>query len=294
MNITFKALPSMILLVSTAQFAQAHSDFKVQTLSSTDTAVATSNAIQISHGCDAVGKTPKDVIALSIVFPVAANMQDFKENVVVSKVVGTTVVVDNAYNPSEDFDFGSTPTPTITAVTAGNIFPNTRPIAINGKTVGFQSWLGKPYAGGSPVLETVTDESGTFIETTGSGIFELSKIDFKPTSCVTKLRIFAASVNWCESGKKSFTSWTRLDAWIQSADTVFGSKSDITDVGAPPKLTINRDLTKSPIKEGTNCEGKADTIILQPSSELINNYLPIKSAKWPVGTSGQLFWPTIK
>jgi hypothetical protein len=111
---------------------------------------------------------------------------------------------------------------------------------------------------------------------------------------VQTLKIYAASVNWCESGKKSFSSPTRLDAWVESATTIFGAKSDITEVAHPPKLTIKRDLTKTPLP-ATGCENAAyDTVILQPSNAFIDKYLPIKSAKWPVGTGGQLFWPTVK
>lgn len=312
MNNTFKALTSIALLAGTAQFAEAHSGFKTNTLSSADTAATTWNAINVTHGCgDAAGTTKKDVIALSILFPVAANKADFTANVIASKGLATVLTtsaataaaIDTAYDSSVDFDFGTTgtapntianPTPAITALTTANIFPNTIPVAVNGKTVGFQSWFGKPYTGGSPILETVKDESGAAISTTGSGIFGLGKVIFKPTSCVKTLKIYAASVNWCQSGKKSFDSPTRLDAWVESATTVFGATSDITDATFPPKLTINRDLAKTPITEGTNCEGKADTVVLQPSDAFINKYLPIKSAKWPVGTGGQLFWPTVK
>ncbi|MGB4498730.1 MAG: hypothetical protein WBI40_08520 [Methylococcaceae bacterium] len=311
MNNTFKALTSIALLAGTAQFAHAHSGFKQSTLSSADTTGTTWNAINITHGCgDVAGTTKKDVIALSILFPVAAKA-DFSTNVVASKglataltsATATAAAIDASYDPSVDFDFGTTgtapntianPTPTITALTAGNIFPNTIPVAVTGKVVGFQSWLGKPYVGGSPILETVKDDSGTAINTTGSGVFALSKIVFKPASCVKTLKIYAASVNWCESGKKSFTSPTRLDAWIESATTVFGATSDITDATFPPKLTINRDLTKTPLPV-TGCENATyDTVILQPSNAFIDKYLPIKSAKWPAGTSGQLFWPTVK
>ena len=309
MNHTFKALTSIALLASAAQVAHAHSGFKTNTLSSADTAATTWNAINITHGCgDAAGTTKKDVIALSILFPVAANMDDFKANVVASKIAGTAAaVVDAAYNPSTDFDFGTTgkapapvvtnPTPSITALTADNIFPNTIPVAVTGKVVGFQSWLGKPYTGGSPILETFKDESGAAISTTGSGIFGLSSIKFRGDSCVKTLKIYAASVNWCESGKKSFDSKTRLDAWVEPADTIFShgeNTNDIQDATYPPKLTINRDLVKTPIAAEINCEGKADTVILQPSNAFIDKYLPIKSAKWPAGTNGQLFWPTVK
>jgi hypothetical protein len=295
MNNTFKALTSIALLASTAQFAEAHSGFKTSTLSSADTAATSWNAINITHGCgDVAGTTKKDVIALSILFPVAATADDFKANILVSKSVGTAAaVVDSSYDSSSDFDFGTTPTPTLTAITAGNLFPNTIPIAVTGKIVGFQSWLGKPNVGGSPILETATDDKGAIVNTTGSGIFGLSKVVFKSDSCVKTLKLYAASVNWCESGKKSFQSKTRLDAWVELPGTVFGETSDITDVAHPPKLTINRDLDKTKIT-ATDCEGKADTVILQPSVNFINNYLPIKSAKWPKGTSGQLFWPTVK
>ena len=311
MNNTFKALTSIALLAGTAQFAEAHSGFKINTLSSADTTATTWNAINVTHGCgDVAGTTKKDVIALSILFPVAAKA-DFGTNVFASKGLATVLTssaatkaaIDPNYDPSVDFDFGTTgtapntianPTPAITALTAGNIFPNTIPVAVSGKVVGFQSWLGKPYVGGSPILETVKDEAGTAISTTGSGIFALSKVVFKPASCVKTLKIYAASVNWCESGKKSVSSLTRLDAWVESATTVFGVTSDITDATFPPKLTINRDLVKTPITVGTDCEGKADTVILQPSDAFINKYLPIKSDKWPAGTSGQLFWPTVK
>jgi hypothetical protein len=291
------------LLAGTAQFAEAHSGFKDAKIS--ETTGTTWNAINVTHGCgDVAGTTKKDVIALSILFPVAASMDDFKANVVASKSIGTAAAsVDGAYNPADDFDFGtsgghgtpviSNTTFSISAVTANNIFPNTIPVAVTGKVVGFQSWLGKPNVGGSPILGTFKDESGAAINTTGSGIFGLSKIGFKGTSCVKTLKIYAASVNWCESGKKSVNSLTRLDAWVQSATTVFGGTSDITDAGSPPTLIINRDLAKTPIT-ATDCEGKADTVILQPSDAFINKYLPIKSAKWPAGTSGQLFWPTIK
>lgn len=312
MNNTFKAFTSIALLASTAQFAEAHSGFKTNTLSSADTAATSWNAINVTHGCgDAAGTTKKDVIALSILFPVAANKADFATNVVASKGLATVLTTpaataaayDTAYDSSVDFDFGTTgtapntianPTPAITALTTANIFPNTIPVAVNGKVVGFQSWLGKPYTGGSPILETFKDESGAAINTTGSGIFGLSSVKFKATSCVKTLKIYAASVNWCESGKKSFDSATRLDAWVELPGTVFGETSDITDVAHPPKLTINRDLVKTPITAGIDCEGKEDTVILQPSNAFINKYLPIKSAKWPVGTGGQLFWPTVK
>ena len=112
---------------------------------------------------------------------------------------------------------------------------------------------------------------------------------------LSDLDILAVSLEneYKESGKKSFDSKTRLDAWIESATTDFGETSDITDATFPPKLTINRDVVKSPMT-ATDCEGKADTVILQPSDAFINKYLPIKSAKWPAGTSGQLFWPTVK
>lgn len=305
MNNTFKALTSIALLAGTAQFAEAHSGFKIKEFSSTETTGTTWNAINVTHGCgDSADTTKKDVIALSILFPVAANKADFGKNVIASKglasvlttPVATAAAIDIAYDSSIDFDFGTTPTPTITALTADNIFPNTIPIADGGKIVGFQSWLGKPNAGGSPILETFKDESTTppkTISTTGSGIFGLSKVVFKPASCVKTLKIYAASVNWCESGKKSFDSKTRLDAWIESATTVFGATSDITDATFPPKLTISRDLVKTPIT-ATDCEGKADTVILQPSDGFINKYLPIKSVKWPAGTNGQLFWPTVK
>lgn len=311
MNHTFKALTSIALLASAAQLAEAHSGFKANTLSSVDTAGTSWNAINVTHGCgDSAGKTKKDVIALSILFPVAANKADFTTNVIASKGLAsvlttpaaTAAAIDGAYDPTVDFDFGTTgtapntianPTPAITALTTGNIFPNTIPVAVSGKVVGFQSWLGKPYTSGSPILETAKDDTGTIVNTTGSGLFGLSKVVFKSTSCVKTLKIYAASVNWCESGSKSFNSKTRLDAWIESATTVFGDTSDITDATYPPKLTINRDINKSPIT-ATDCEGKADTVILQPSNAFINKYLPIKSAKWPTGTSGQLFWPTVK
>ena len=315
MNNTFKALTSIALLAGTAQLAQAHSGFKTNTLSSGDTAATTWNAINITHGCgDAAGTTKKDVIALSILFPVAANKADFATNVVASKGLATVLTTpaataaayDTAYDSSVDFDFGTTgtapntianPTPAITALTTANIFPNTIPVAVNGKVVGFQSWLGKPYTGGSPILETFKDESGAAINTTGSGIFGLSSVKFKATSCVKTLKIYAASVNWCESGKKSFDSATRLDSWLEKPETTFltsGQKSsDIQEPAVPPKLTINRDLVKTPIT-ATDCEGRADTVVLQPSNTFINKYLPIKSDKWPVGTSGQLFWPTVK
>jgi hypothetical protein len=302
MNNTFKGLTSILLLVGTAQFVQADSGFKQSTLSSADTSGKTWNAINVTHGCDGVAYPTKDVIALSVLFPVAANAADFKTNVLASKGLAkelttstaTIAAIDPVYDTSVDFDFGTTPTPTITAVTTGNIFPNTIPVAISGKVVGFQSWLGKPYAGGSPILETAKDDRGTIIETIGSGAFELSKIVFRPTSCVQTLKIYAASVNWCESGKKSFSSPTRLDAWVESATTIFGAKSDITEAAHPPKLTIKRDLTKTPLPV-TGCENATyDTVILQPSNAFIDKYLPIKSAKWPVGTGGQLFWPTVK
>ncbi len=311
MNHTFKAFTSIALLASAAQLAEAHSGFKTNTLSSVDTAVTSWNAINVTHGCgDSAGTTKKDVIALSILFPVAAKA-DFATNVVASKGLAavlttpaaTVAAIDSAYDPTVDFDFGTTgtapntianPTPAITALTTGNIFPNTIPVAVGGKVVGFQSWLGKPYTGGSPILETAKDDTGTIVNTTGSGLFGLSKVVFKSTSCVKTLKIYAASVNWCESGNKSFNSKTRLDAWIESATTVFGETSDITDATYPPKLTINRDLTKTPLPV-TGCENATyDTVILQPSNKLINTYLPIKSAKWPAGTSGQLFWPTVK
>ena len=314
MNNTFKALTSIALLASTAQFAEAHSGFKTATLSSTDTAATTWNAINVTHGCGDVAGTAgrKDVIALSTIFPVAANKVDFAANVLASKglaavlttAAATKAAVDQNYDPSVDFDFGtsgghgspviSNTTFSISAVTANNIFPNTIPLVVGGKIVGFQSWYGKPYTGGSPILETIKDETGAAISTTGSGIFGLGKVVFKADSCVKTLKIYAASVNWCESGKKSFDSKTRLDAWIESATTDFGETSDITDATFPPKLTINRDLVKTPITVGTDCEGKADTVILQPSDAFIDKYLPIKSAKWPAGTSGQLFWPTVK
>ncbi|MDQ5940155.1 MAG: hypothetical protein QG557_1105 [Pseudomonadota bacterium] len=318
MKNTFKILTlcsSVALLLGTAQVAQAHSGFKTNTLSSADTTGTTWNAINVTHGCgDKDKKTTKDVIALSILFPVAANQADFAANVLASKGLSTALtsaaatkaaIVPN-YDPAVDFDFGTTgtapapvisnPTPSITALTAGNIFPNTIPVAVNGKIVGFQSWLGKPYAGGSPIVETAKDEiTGSTVSTTGSGIFGLSKIVFKATSCVKTLKIYAASVNWCESGKPSFTSKTRLDAWVEAADTVFstGAETDsIQDATYPPKLTINRDVIKTPLP--ADCAGVADTVILQPSTAFVNKYTPIKSAKWPAGTSGQLFWPTVK
>jgi hypothetical protein len=326
MNTTFKALTSIALLASTAQFAEAHSGFKTATLSSADTTATTWNAINITHGCggDAAGTTKKDVIALSILFPVAANKADFAANVMASKglasaftaatlpstatadekAAATAAVtnavksaIDPAYDSSVDFDFGATPTPTITALTTGNLFPNTIPVAVSGKIVGFQSWLGKPYTGGSPILETVKDESGATISTTGSGIFAISSIKFKPTSCVKTLKIYATSANWCESGKKSFDSATRLDAWIEPTDTILASgqnTADIQDIAAPPKLIINRDLTKTPLPTAGCDTATYDTVIIQPSTGFINKYLPIKSAKWPAGTSGQLFWPTVK
>jgi hypothetical protein len=297
MNNTFKVLTlcsSVALLLGTVQVAQAHSGFKTSTLSSADTTGTTWNAINVTHGCGDSKGASKDVIALSILFPVAATKDDFAANVIASK--GTADVIITNYDPTTDFDFGATRTtpsiaylaPQITALTAGNIFPNTIPIAVNGRTVGFQSWLGKPYTGGSPIIETTKDDKGNTINTTGSGIFSIGKIAFRPTSCVKTLKIYAASVNWCESGSASFKSTTRLDAWVQAADTIFSrgsATSEIQEPPSPPTLTIIRDVSKTPITS-TDCSGQADTIILQPKNEFINKYVPIKAKStsfWPTG-----------
>jgi hypothetical protein len=296
------------------------------------TAVNTNwNGINVTHGCgDAAGKLPKkDVIAISTILPFASDDATYTSNVVTSRYLAADQTAYNSseavtklptsadqavaqkkweldkrvtltdYKPTVDFNFNggnTTYTPSVTALTTNNIFPNTIPVVDSlGKVIGFQSWIGSPYTGSSPIIETFKDAAGAVVNTTGTANFGLGKIDFIKTSCVKTLKIYAASVNWCESGKKAASSATRMDAWIVPGDTVFSQNNataaDTVDVAYPPTLTIKRDLVTNPVT-ATGCN--YDTVVMQSSTTAINNYLPIKSAKWPAGTSGQLFWPTAK
>lgn len=124
----------------------------------------------------------------------------------------------------------------------------------------------------------LTDETGVvraihyrdgFLDPTLTGLLPVrfSGVTFVEESCVTKVRARIGIANWCHhrAGNR------RVDVWIGKATEVFNDL-DVVSIDFWPVLTINRDLAANPLPE--SC-GEGFEVIVEPSNEAINQYLPL-------------------
>lgn len=362
MNNTFKALTSIALLASTAQLVHAHAGFKDQIK---EGSVKTWNAVTITHGCntniggESNSQPHKDVIALSAIFPnspgfgdviirgtkgkaAVAEVKDATGNVTTKAVDGFTVgEEDKIADLSKDIVGSGTSSSGVPLVSAlslvnvgGAMFANNIPkVDSKGNVRGWQSWSGTSPYNSAPLLESAKKpDDSDIIETTGLSPFGIKAFAFKPESCAKTLKIRVAVANWCEKGKKSYNSPSRVDLWIGHMTTKFNDPLTMPSANATPvfwsTLTVNRDLARNPLPgtKGFNPETGAtidrsvtgwatgpkdaagaavtstkiacsdtadyDTVYIEPSNDDIDNLLPISAAKYPAGANGALYWPT--
>lgn len=300
-NVTLITLGSVIaMLYASIQIVHADADLRNNELDSTQTKGNSWNAVDFNHGCSASGSNKqKDIIATSILFPIAGNFAEAKANILYSTLdsnaktpIESPLTLTNASSLSTLVNFGGRAlTPTLNIV-APNIFPNTIPLYVSGSgnIVGFQSFVGLPN-GGAPIVESVADGM-TAINITASAPLGFGQIQFPENSCLKKVVIRGAAAIWCEKDKASFTSGSRADFWInpERITDTFGTQKGVLDeeTKAPTLTVTNAAYTSAP----KDCS--FDTLILESNSAMIKKYLPISSAKYPKGTSGVLYWPTVK
>jgi hypothetical protein len=320
---------AMGLMLGAAQTVHAHAGFKDQI---TEGSVNTWNAVTITHGCNTNvggennGKPHKDVIAVSAIFPNSPSFDDViirkstgsvaaqtgacigytaQENPECADVgVGNETAMDDLSNDivgANTKASGNAPIPmSISAVTVGNIFANTIPIADgNGNLRGFQSWAGPKPFNGPYLLESAKKADGSDINTTGLAPFRISKFQFQPNSCVTKLIVRVAAADWCGKGGKSYKAPAdNVDVWVGSKTEKFNDQDTMPNAAATgsdrgainwPTLTINRDLANNPLPD-TCTANDYDTVYIEPTQTDIDKYLPISKAKYPAG-AGTKYWP---
>ncbi|KJV06337.1 hypothetical protein [Methylocucumis oryzae] len=261
------------------------------------------NAFNLSHGCngngDSASETSKNIIAISALFPNAAD----PTMAVVTKLNSSTGAVEGTLaDLSNDIE----------GVTSGvgfvnlglntvqpNVFPNFVP-RIDSKTLvgahstplkrGFFAHNGKPYES-APIWQEVTS-SGAFAP------FSVGPISFKATSCATALKVRIAEVNYCNKGIRNYKDPARADVWIGHMTTKFNdslvmpySQADL-DAGKAywPTMTVNRDLTAKPLPE--SC-GTGYTLAIEPADADIDANLPIPVGQMPDALPAY-YWPTTK
>lgn len=128
------------------------------------------------------------------------------------------------------------------------------------------------------VNQELTDETGVvraihyrdgFLDPTLTGVmpFRLSGVTFVPESCAHTVRAHIAIANWChhDAGNR------RADVWMGHTTPVFND-ADVVSIDFWPTMTINRDVATNPLPE--TC-GEGYEVIVEPSSEAIDQYLPM-------------------
>jgi len=260
--------------------------------------VVSQNAVNVTHGCtsgdDSHGGAPKDVIAVSAMFPNAAD----PKMAIVTKLHPTTGAVMETLPDLSGHIVG-----VISGVGFTNmglntvqpsIFPNFIPYIDNNTLVGahstplkrgFGTHNGNPYPS-APLWESVTSGQGW-------APFTVGPISFEKTSCAKELRIRTATANWCLRGVQNNKDGSKADIWIGHATPKFDDPRTLPYASEEagvywPTMRVVRNMTTNPLP--ADC-GDGYILAIQPTDADIDAWLPIPRGKAPYGAP-HYFWPS--
>lgn len=260
--------------------------------------VSSQNAINVTHGCvsgdDTSGTPSKDVIAVSAMFPNAAD----PNLAIVKKLDPTTGAVMETLPDLSGHIIG-----VISGVGFTNlglntvqpsIFPNFIPYADKNTLVGahstplkrgFGTHNGLPYPS-APLWESVTSGQGW-------APFTVGPVSFETSSCATELLVRVGTANWCLKGKRNNNDGSKADIWIGHATAKFDDPRTLPYADESkgvywPTMRVVRNLTTNPLPKGC---GNGYKLSVEPTSEDIDAWLPMPRGKAPYGAP-HYFWPS--
>jgi len=259
--------------------------------------VVSQNAVNITHGCvsgeDSSGAVSKDVIALSVMFPNAAD----PKLAIIKKMHPTSGAEIGALDDLSGHIVGVLPGVGFTNLGLNTVQPSIWPNFIryiDNKTLigryntplkrGFATHNGNPFPS-APIW--YSDTSGQ-----AWAPFTVGPISFEKESCALSLLVRVATANWCLRGQANNSDGSRADIWIGHATPKF---NDFSTLPFPndgrsywPTMRVLRDLTKNPLPTGC---GVGYNLSIQPTAEDIDAWLPIPRGRAPFGAP-HYFWPS--
>jgi hypothetical protein len=202
--------------------------------------VRADNALKIGHGCD-----ENPVIAQSVVFPTDAPLITTNSPGVVIGDLGEVIAQGGIAGL-----VGAIQDSSIFAIQHAKLDANENTIGFHGK----QGLLRIHLRGRVP--------------------FEFTAPNFVPESCATALRVEIAIADICKL-KAPTLQPGKVNLWIPDNGSQFatqGAANGVEDIGAPARLTVNRDLANNPLPD--SC-GAGYVVTLTPSAAQVDRDLPI-------------------
>ncbi len=275
-----------------AQSAIAHTGFR----DVVQEGMPNRNAVNVTHGCvsgDATaGTASRDVIAVSAMFPNAADPR----LAIVTKLDTAGAVIDTLDDlsghiagvlPGVGFtNLGlNTVQPSLFQNTITYIDTNTLLGAARTPIRrGFGVHNGNPFRS-APLYQSVSSAQGWVPFTT-------SPISFERTSCATELLVRAPTANWCLGGTRHNNDGSRADIWIGHATAKFNDPRTLPFMDPSqgtywPTMRVVRNLATNPLP--SSC-GAGYRLAIRPTDADIDAWLPIPRGRPPAG-SLQYYWP---
>ncbi len=217
--------------------AQAHTTVQSQVNEGT----TTYNNLVIGHGCTLADGTRLPVIAQSVLFPT------------VNPKYTTTGTVSGNPAAVSISSFANV----AQLIQSRDVFSKQKEkVDARGNVIGFESSQGSL----DPSLHGLVP-------------FRTAGVSFPADSCATRLVVQVAVADICQSPYIEGVTWKSgtKNLWIPSVTAKYPDPT-VDGIGSPASLTINRDLTKNPLR--ASC-GTGYTLTVTPSAEDIDANLKL-------------------
>jgi hypothetical protein len=224
-------------LCAPAPAAQAHTTIQSQAAEG----VQADNALKIGHGCEG-----KPVIAQSVVFPTDAPQIDASD---------PNAAIDDLGQVIEQGSIAGL----MGAIQSRDIFrvQELKQDSL-GNQIGFHATQG-----------LLRDDLR------GRVPFQFTGPTFTASSCATKLVVEIAVADVCDVRRPTIRPG-KVNLWIPDNGSRFAlaaAAAGVEGIGAPARLTVNRDLAKNPLDPA--CNGSGYTVTIRPTPDQIDRDLPI-------------------